>query len=311
MNNQTKCSQITTANKQCSRYAKTSGMCTQHWNKYSKESNNDEQPTNKSSFNSKNTISRNPIITITFGDVAENHARMQQIGRISSRGFTHNELNSAKEAFEDIGYATELVHLNEYLKTDDAEDAYILIIRSGIGALLCDSADADELMQENILLEWDKKAKMYGRVVNKHARYNLCYSDEAQEPDYIQGKGRIIPWNQVPLLSSVRESIPKFLGEQAEELQAEGNLYFDPSKCGIGFHGDSERRKVFAIRLGGSMSLHYQWYFNSKPIGERVRLTIHHGDCYVMSDKAVGNDWKKKTIYTLRHAAGCNKFVGA
>jgi hypothetical protein len=28
-----------------------------------------------------------------------------------------------------------------------------------------------------------------------------------------------------------------------------------------------------------------------------------------MSDKAVGNDWKKKTIYTLRHAAGCEKFT--
>jgi hypothetical protein len=28
-----------------------------------------------------------------------------------------------------------------------------------------------------------------------------------------------------------------------------------------------------------------------------------------MSDKAVGFDWKKKNIMTLRHAAGCEKFL--
>ena len=28
-----------------------------------------------------------------------------------------------------------------------------------------------------------------------------------------------------------------------------------------------------------------------------------------MSEKAVGSDWKKRIIYTLRHAAGCNKYL--
>jgi hypothetical protein len=30
---------------------------------------------------------------------------------------------------------------------------------------------------------------------------------------------------------------------------------------------------------------------------------------YVMTDKAVGFDWKKKSIMTLRHAAGSDKFL--
>jgi hypothetical protein len=30
---------------------------------------------------------------------------------------------------------------------------------------------------------------------------------------------------------------------------------------------------------------------------------------YVMSYKAVGFDWKKKSIMTLRHAAGSDKFL--
>lgn len=28
-----------------------------------------------------------------------------------------------------------------------------------------------------------------------------------------------------------------------------------------------------------------------------------------MSEKAVGSDWKKKNIATLRHATGCEKFT--
>jgi hypothetical protein len=30
---------------------------------------------------------------------------------------------------------------------------------------------------------------------------------------------------------------------------------------------------------------------------------------YVMSEKAVGTDWKKKKIYTLRHATGASPFI--
>ena len=33
------------------------------------------------------------------------------------------------------------------------------------------------------------------------------------------------------------------------------------------------------------------------------------GDVYVMTEKAVGSDWKKSTILTLRHSAGCKKYT--
>jgi len=35
-----------------------------------------------------------------------------------------------------------------------------------------------------------------------------------------------------------------------------------------------------------------------------VTINLHHGDMYVMSEKAVGTDWKQRKIATLRHAAG-------
>jgi len=36
---------------------------------------------------------------------------------------------------------------------------------------------------------------------------------------------------------------------------------------------------------------------------------LNDGDMYIMSDKAVGFDWKKRNTKTLRHAAGCAKFL--
>ena len=85
--------------------------------------------------------------------------------------------------------------------------------------------------------------------------------------------------------------------------------YYDTSKCGINFHGDSERKKVIACSLGESRPIHWQWYSNSKPIGDRIKFTINSGDMYIMSEKTTGYDWKKSSKKTLRHAAGI-KYVG-
>jgi len=86
---------------------------------------------------------------------------------------------------------------------------------------------------------------------------------------------------------------------------AELNYYYDIQKCGIGWHGDGERRLVVGLRIGASIPLHYQWFHHSKPVGERQIINLSHGDVYVMSQKAIGTDWLQKLVPTLRHATGC------
>ncbi len=49
-------------------------------------------------------------------------------------------------------------------------------------------------------LEWYKKAFMYGRVVNKHARHNLCFDDVSQKSDFENGKGSVINFEILPIL---------------------------------------------------------------------------------------------------------------
>lgn len=103
--------------------------------------------------------------------------------------------------------------------------------------------------------------------------------------------------------------MPEILGEIANDLVVEGNYYYDIKKCGIGYHGDSERSKVVGVRLGATIPICYQWYIRHKPVGENMRFDLNHGDLYIMSEKAVGNDWKRSTFHTLRHAAGSKNFI--
>lgn len=172
--------------------------------------------------------------------------------------------------------------------------------RKGVAAFV----DSDALMTEMRGLSWDKKAKSRGRVINKRARHNLCFADAAQEPNYDEGRGRVVAFNTLAGLSAVRAGLGQLLGSAGSNLVAEGNYYYDRNKCYIGWHGDAERRKVVALRLGAPMSLAYHWHQQSRPVGRLFQVTLNHGDLYVMSEKAVGTDWLKRKTFTLRHAAG-------
>ncbi|QTF49059.1 hypothetical protein qu_164 [Acanthamoeba polyphaga mimivirus] len=245
-------------------------------------------------------------ITITFCDCAENHVGMQQLGKLSKKGFSLDDLIKIKEWYSDRGLSTELFDLNwplESLELEPDKKAYFLVIRKGTNL----HTNSDELMNQLRNLEWDSKAFMYGRVVNKKARYNLCFGNINQKPNYQQTKGRVYKFTDIQLLDQAKNSLEEVTG--INSLVAEGNYYYDVNKCGIGFHGDSERRIVIGIRLGSTLQLEYQWYQYSNPVGERMTIELNNGDIYFMSEKAVGTDWKKKNIPTLRHATGCDKFV--
>ena len=252
-------------------------------------------------------------ITITYGEQVENHAGMQKIGELSDKGFNLNDLTFAKNKFEENGCKCELINLRDKLSGDhykNANDAYFLIIKNGVNVLLSDiNKDVNDFYNEQNSLNTDKKAFMYGRVVNKKARHNLCFGAKSQEPDYENKKGTIISYDNVLLTKHIRDKLGEFVGDQAKNLNAEGNYYYDISKCGIGFHGDAERKKVIGIRLGLNMPLHFQWFYNSIPVGERSIFDFDNGDIYIMSEKTTGFDWKKRKILTLRHAAGCKNFL--
>lgn len=248
-------------------------------------------------------------LSITFGDQAENHKGMQKIGTAATQGISVNELSQLFQHYTQQGVMCHHYDLMSGLPIEQRGklEASILVIRNGLELLF--GIKHDDFLKEQLSLPYDTKAFMYGRVCNKDARHNLCFGPFDQDPDYEQGKGRVINFTHLPCLNHIRVNMDKFFGPKTANLVAESNLYHDPKKCGIGFHGDTERRIVVCFRLGVSIPLQYQWFLKHKPIGERINLELNPGDIYIMSEKAVGTDWKSSSFPTLRHAAGAPKFL--
>jgi hypothetical protein len=257
-------------------------------------------------------------LTITFSTTVENHIGMEKIGtEKTGSSVSHEELSEIeKKLKENFGKSkVELHDLNESLPSNlknNADKASVLVFKNGVDEVLKPSTTKD-LFDEHRNLNFDQFYYDTRRkqVLNKHARYNVCYADKEQKPDYENKKGTIIPFDEIPLTKKLRETLPDLFGKKAENLNAEGNFYHDLSKTGIGYHGDKERDNVYGIRCGANFPLCFQWYQNSKPVGEKKTLELEAGDIYVMSKKAVGTDWRKykDDLLTIRHAAGCKKYT--
>lgn len=255
--------------------------------------------------------------SITICESGENHTGMEILGKKASAGMSCELLKEAKIKAEADGYECTYFDLKELGLSEEkerygrADEAGVLVIRDVLGKF---GATKEGLRKEMKNIDCDKKYfdVRRSKVLNKNARHNVCFDYRDQEPDIANKKGRIVNINSLKNLKSVISNLYLYFGDEAKGLIAELNHYYDVKKCGIGFHGDTERRKVICVRLGESFPLHYYWYENSKRVGQRITLPVlNEGDIYIMSDKAVGYDWKlrKNNRLTLRHAAGCIKFT--
>ena len=241
--------------------------------------------------------------TVTFGDRAENETGMQMIGHSVAKGISVATLSELKQKLQNVG-------VDSFIK-DLAVDqpvpvpyACVLVIPDGVNKLLGSGA-ASQMLKELNSMPKDKTSLMYGRVVNKHARYNNCMADYFQSPDIKNGKGTVVKFEDYPVTNRLRKKLCEMLNQPT--LVGELNHYFDSNTCGIGWHGDSERKIVVGVRLGrgaDEFPLKFQWYLRGAAVGEVQRISLNASDIYISSEKAVGTDWKKSSILTLRHAAG-------
>jgi len=252
----------------------------------------------------------NQRIALTWGDAGENHVGMEIIGNLQEKGtgFTFDDLKNIKDhILKEHDHEVEFVDLSR-----GENKACVLIIRNYVknDKLL-------KLFQELDNCDWDTKYydRRRKKVLNKRARYNLLFQHGiAQEPDYENGKGTIIDLDTLTNLCSVEEDLFKLLSDTLKEIKSEtnwvpliceGNNYYDLKKCYIGFHGDTERTRVICLSVGTKdYPMQWQWYHKGQEVGEPFSITVNGGDVYIMSEKAVGQDWKKRNIPTLRHGAG-------
>ena len=170
-------------------------------------------------------------ISITFGDAAENHVGMEMNGVMAAEGFSVEDLRSAQNKFKDC--ETELVMLNDYLpivlptEIKEAEESAVLVIRKGLNCLLEGSGkSAKDVYEEQAALPIDVKYfdRRRKKVLNKHARGNLCFAATGHDADYEQGNGAVVAYEDVPLTQHIRQRLRGVFGSKAKTLVAEGNF---------------------------------------------------------------------------------------
>ena len=279
-------------------------------------------------------------ISLTMAPGGENHRGNQLIGRmpVKGEGFKHSDISLMAEQMQQNGYEIELLNLNEMsgnatIKELCAEDqGRLLIVRNWMN-----KATTTKIYDECTADQWDSKyldpnkyrseivngeeKRIRGRVMNKIARTNLCYvAGIEQEPEYLEGKGRIVDLNTKSTLSrevdllrnELNDALKQGNSDSKVEINVvEGNRYYDLKKTGIGFHGDTERVVVICLTIGGgdNYPMRFNWFKGNMPVGNSIDIRLNDGDLYIMSEKAVGADWKLSGKYTLRHSAGCDKYT--
>jgi hypothetical protein len=258
-----------------------------------------------------NITGRNQAYTVTFGDRAENGRGMQIIGKEAKRGISAQRLRLFEQKLVAAGTKCKLVDLSELLPgCESIPEAAMLVIYGGVNAGLGEGAE--EMILEELKSMPKDKETLYrdqGRawVGPKKNRYNNTMADFSQEADLINGKGTVINFKEYAQTSRLRCMLSGFVGAP---LVAETNDYFESERCGIGFHGDDERKIVIGVRFGAGingMPLLFKWFKGNSEVGKMGRIDLNAGDMYIMSEKAVGFDsWKEKfrPTLTLRHAAG-------
>lgn len=228
--------------------------------------------------------------------------------------------------------------LDEYIDNglDDEDQARVLILRDWASQTMGAHGWTREVYKEIAPIRWDaeyldpnkyrteivdgKEVRIRGKRMNKLARTNLCFvADREQEPAVFEGKGTIYDLKKLEYLNKgvekLKEQIATGLIKIGSKTKViinvvEGNRYYDLKKTGIGFHGDTERVVVICISIGGeAYPMRWQWFKDGMPIGKAIDVKLNSGDVYIMSEKAVGADWKKKSKYTLRHSAGAKKYT--
>jgi alkylated DNA repair dioxygenase AlkB len=247
---------------------------------------------------------------ITFGEVALLHIGGVEVGNCRrDHGFSVAELREFSATLP----RAEVIMVSDALPEVDRSDheAAVLLLRGGAEFFLGRPDAARLLLHEQNGIEYDRKFFDRGRTKNKLARHNIVFGEEKQAPSEDYRKFSIRAFKELPWLDSFRQALGFHFGCKAEGLNAEGNHYYN-SGCGIGFHGDSERKIVICLSLGANSVVRYQWRKprSTEQCGPAVDLEVQHGDVYVMSEKATGFDWKCRSKLRVVHAAGSSKYIG-
>lgn len=235
-------------------------------------------------------------------------------GTMAEEGFSAERLRKICASLNAQGICARIVDLRADAVAKGApastlermDEAVVLVIRDGANALTNDPQMANKMLAEHQGLEYDTKTLMYNKVCDAISRRNLYFAEEARPSDIANGQNTVVAWPTVPANVQCLCALTELLGT-TDVTTAVANYYPNPRKCGIGWHGDAERRQTIMVRLGSGSNtrpIHFMWCEKAKKIASPVTIPLQHGDVMVPCAKAVGTDYKRSSVPTVRHATG-------
>jgi hypothetical protein len=268
--------------------------------------------------------------TITVRNKGHPHPTSSLVVGHEAVGFSLYDFHALENHLKQAGYMNyERVKLHELLPPEKQTyklEAELFIVYDALAFFDSRSHTNPNATQESLSqsihnhllenVEFDTKvfSPRKKQIQNRHAqRTTLLVNGVQKKP--VDGMNGIHDFKQVPGLDSIRSQLSKiFKRPEMVEDVAEVNCYLNstsyPDKCGVGWHGDRESDTVYAFRPSPfAFPLCYHWFKDSKPIGQLWEKILPPGTMYIMSAKAVGQDWLTRKEPTVRHAAGGGKFT--
>ena len=267
------------------------------------------------------------LCTATFADCGENNSGpgSEQIGTMGGAEMAHSvsELKAMCDTLVAHGVDACVHEFDALAKgkvpagLPSMPEAAVLIVKRHDWLV---TADAVASIEKDLWKTPIDTMAMHGRganraLRNKNARHNNVLTDAATRPpsiaskeDYAEGKGSVVDLQTIPELAGLRTRLAALVKRALPVV--ENNFYYElGSKCGIGWHGDAERRITVLQRFGEAskeMPLKFQWFYNFKATGPIFQFRLDSGDIAIMSQLANGKCWMDppRARWTMRHATG-------
>ena len=245
----------------------------------------------------------NVSYSVLLGDRVAVDSQPTKSGRgvVSQKGWDEAVLRATAERLRDAGVDASIVELTPHCTVPNASDACALVVRN-FQPEFC-----NKLLETFKTTKFDSFTKMYGKVCDAHSRHIVYFDETAVAPSREDCQHTVLAWGDQPQLAGILDWMRSTLGNCDDITIGCGLKYPDIDRCGISWHGDAERKKTALVRLGPNSErhpLHFAWFHKHDRVSEVVSIHLSHGDMVLYSDKAMGYDWKKSSIPTVRHATG-------
>ena len=239
----------------------------------------------------------NESFTLTFSDASP----VKRVGKNAKNGFSIAELRKMCIDFGKKGFECEWIDLNAAMPPChvliNTPKAAVLVIRKGVSWF---KSEADDLLLKLKSLQWNEQVWLKHKLVKNPMRRHLKFG----EKQYVSDEGLVVALKACPDIMKIRDSLNEMYSYRSVNFEVEGDHYYDMERCGRDSFGDWDKRMLVGLQVGATMKMAFTWWYQESKFSTPVEIELHHGDIFVLSDKAVGHDIHRKAIATLKRTCG-------